>query len=638
VAIGLRGSGTIDDSFPLNPSYPAGGQSQDLNVLTIIASGVNTFWAADGNGGWGNGVWQTPVTPAGWTLLKSPIHEPWCTYQFFPGYITVYTYVRVGAYTGPIGEVAWTGPGSQPDRAMAGIDIFSCGASETWDYTIYAHGHDVDGVYNGGDNDISVTTSQLGSTRSGRVDPGPGDWEYILVSLNAANAPYPILDVTNTQFNPGAGSSGGGYVNLKTDWMSSTGFGNQNEGLTLVRSYYNVVSTGGSYGSPSIHFMSYNPAVASMMVLRLALRQRATSNDLRSSTDRTKIFGLTSSDTAPATESTENNGPKTLNPMFETDILNWTAGGGATLTGSVLQFHAGGASLQITPNGAGNNPSAQSDEVSIVPNGYYRAHAWVRGNGNSIETILQWYNASHSLISSNTRNEVSVAAEWKEYEVIALAPPGARYARMTVRSLGVVPAANVFYVDEAYVADGAVRFTTTVPAPHRWKNGEVPYASVLNSDWRDTLRWMLGYTRPWFVAISTDTTNWVVSTWHSLPLNTEVLKQGGMQHAANDTKLYVPEDGWYSYFCMISRDTTGVSSFSKDWMGVRRNGNTTGVVMGSHGAHLTDQPMVHTPDEGSLYLNAGDYVEYQVYSTAAANTVKNWSSPGTQFHLWWGER
>lgn len=627
MAITFRDAGDEDSSFPLAPPFPAGIASQDISLLNIVTLGTHH-----------NGTWQRPLTPAGWTLLVHPQGDQLDTLHSKPANLTYYLYYKVGTDSGTE-PITFNGVGSMPAFAISGIDTFTCGASEVWDVTTFSYGYDKSHNWW-----YEAQASRLGVNGNGRIDPGPGDMIYVVSLFNTANSGYPTAGILpHTTHNVGiyrAGKNieGGPYVNVDTAWVGATG--NLNEGMTLVRSYFPVSTVKPPHGSPKLSMPLYNPGPGVTVNVRLTLRDKS-SSDARTVTDTTKVFGLSSADTGGGTEGSRDNGPLNANRDFEEieGVSNWTASNGATIEDSFLASKVGFQSMRINPNGVTASPRVVSEELTIIKNSYYYVHAWMRGNSETLNLGIQWFNSSHSLISTSSVNKLSVAGEWDEYEMWAQAVPGAEYARIVIDATGTPTTAEFWYVDEVYIADGSVRNKTAVPYPHRWKNGEVPTAALLNNDWRDTFRWLLGYSKPIFSGYSTNTSNWSVSTWHPLPINVEVLKRGGFVHSANDTKIYVPEDGWYEFFVYTSRDSTAAGTTAKDWTGIRRNG-TGGWIIGAHEPHITDLDKVNTPDPGSVYLSAGDYIELAVFSFASAGTVKNWSNADThpRIDVWWGER
>lgn len=627
MAITFRDAGDEDSSFPLAPPYVAGIAAQDINLLSIVTLGTIH-----------NGTWQRPNTPAGYTLLTHPNGDSLDTMHSKVANLTYYLYYKVGTDSGTE-PITFNGVGSMPDFAISGIDTFTCGASEVWDVSTFSYGYDksINWWY-------EAQSSRLGVNNTGRVDPGPGDMLYVVSLFNTANSGYPtagLLPHTTHDvgiYTAGKNVTGGPYTNVDTAWVGATG--NLNEGMTLVRSYYSVATVKSPHGSPKLKMPIYNAGPGVTVNVRLSLRDK-TSTDARTVTDTTKVFGLSSTDTGTGTEGSRNNGPLNANYDFEENqgVSNWTAQNGATIDDSFLQAKVGVQSLRIVPNGSTATPQVISEELTIIKNNYYRVHAWMRGSGETLNIGIQWYNSSHSLISTSSINRLSVQDVWDEYDMWAQAPVGAQYARIVINTSGTPSSSDIWYVDEAYIADGSVRDKTTVPYPHRWKNGDVPTADLLNNDWRDTFRWLLGYSKPYFSGYSTNTSNWAVGTWHPLPINVEIGKRGGVRHDANDTKIYVPEDGWYEFMVMVSRDSTGAGTTAKDTVGIRVNGSG-GYIMGTHEPHLVDSAKVNTPDPGSVYLRAGDYVELAVNSAAGAGTVKNWNAADVQSRIefWWAER
>lgn len=152
---------------------------------------------------------------------------------------------------------------------------------------------------------------------------------------------------------------------------------------------------------------------------------------------------------------------------------------------------------------------------------------------------------------------------------------------------------------------------STIPVPRTWVNGDSLSEGILNQQWRDTFRFLLGYTRPAFSGYYLNT-GYTYTSGTPIPLVTESLKRGNIAHAASDTKVYVWEDGWYDGTILISGDASGIL--------------TGGTFLTS--SVMVNGAVVSTRDNSrklsgraavghffSLDLEAGDYIEIAVTGT-----------------------
>lgn len=90
-----------------------------------------------------------------------------------------------------------------------------------------------------------------------------------------------------------------------------------------------------------------------------------------------------------------------------------------------------------------------------------------------------------------------------------------------------------------------------LPAPRTWTDGEeptnIPSADDLNLDWRDSLDFLMGDTRPMGLFRQSTTGFAVTTTFANVPLPTELLKRGGITHSTvtNTHLITVPYTGQY---------------------------------------------------------------------------------------------
>lgn len=185
---------------------------------------------------------------------------------------------------------------------------------------------------------------------------------------------------------------------------------------------------------------------------------------------------------------------------------------------------------------------------------------------------------------------------------------------------------------------GTVRTGVLVPYAGVWEDGEVPTATKLNRQWRDSFNWLLGESpRPHFDMYSTDTSYNLNADPTLIKMNVEVEKVG-FTHATNDTKVYATEDGWYRGFVTMSFSAVGGSQNHLVYL--RKNGTSKNSLMDSlsNTAGLQNILGLHT---ASIYLLAGDYIELAVISFLTGETISV-SHYGTEMYprieLWWDSR
>ncbi len=143
-----------------------------------------------------------------------------------------------------------------------------------------------------------------------------------------------------------------------------------------------------------------------------------------------------------------------LNPYFETNVTNWTGGGGATLTRSTAQFHQGAASMLITPDGVTATPRAQSDAIAVTVGKSYFASGWLRSPGTpTVGVRIRWYSDAGAtvLISSDGPQLALVANTWTYFPISAVAPATAVTARVAVVYTGTPTAIQTCFCDEVII-------------------------------------------------------------------------------------------------------------------------------------------------------------------------------------------
>lgn len=160
---------------------------------------------------------------------------------------------------------------------------------------------------------------------------------------------------------------------------------------------------------------------------------------------------------------------------------------------------------------------------------------------------------------------------------------------------------------------------TAVPSVYTWTDGEVPDGNTMNTHVRDPQNWLL--TLPIFVARNTVSTA-VPTSGLLVPLNV-VDKNLGFTHAANDSKVYATQPGWYAYTLLGSVDSTTTGADNNRGIWLYKNGAEAASPGGGYSGAMD----VATREDGIggrtglVYLNGTtDYVEMFLYQSTASST------------------
>ena len=135
----------------------------------------------------------------------------------------------------------------------------------------------------------------------------------------------------------------------------------------------------------------------------------------------------------------------TLNPDpgFNT-VVAWSASGGT--------FTATGVG-QLTPNGtSGTVQVFSTPRVNVTAGGGYTATTLLQDSvSRSVNFVVNWYNASNSLVSSSTKATSLAANVLTSVSMDLVAPAGATKAEIGATMTGTPPATNVLFLDEMYL-------------------------------------------------------------------------------------------------------------------------------------------------------------------------------------------
>jgi hypothetical protein len=168
------------------------------------------------------------------------------------------------------------------------------------------------------------------------------------------------------------------------------------------------------------------------------------------------------------------------NPTFESGISPWTVTGG-TAVQSTAQAHSGFYAAQLTPDGVSSATVFTSEQAAVNPNTtyYVSTWSWVTNGSANWSVSVNWYNSSHTFISSSTVTPRGVAAGlWFQFGTLFTSPSNAAFGQMVVTLGGTPASSNIWYVDDAYWSAQVNQFTVN-PLPDSASN---PFsASVCSS-------------------------------------------------------------------------------------------------------------------------------------------------------------
>jgi hypothetical protein len=191
--------------------------------------------------------------------------------------------------------------------------------------------------------------------------------------------------------------------------------------------------------------------------------------------------------------------------------------------------------------------------------------------------------------------------------------------------------------DTSSAAEGQTRLQpggfSQIPIPKVWSNGDDLDHGTLNKEWRDTFNWMLRLTPPAFSGYNADGAALTYTSNVAIPIKVEELKRGNLQHAANDTKVYVYEPGNYLAMVNVGIAAGSITANGTNLSSVLKiNGvvQSAGDVIRAAGGLVGVQHMV------SVYLNAGDYVEIALGGTwTGTATAGTTTAVYPWLILWW---
>lgn len=178
-----------------------------------------------------------------------------------------------------------------------------------------------------------------------------------------------------------------------------------------------------------------------------------------------------------------------------------------------------------------------------------------------------------------------------------------------------------------------------LPAPRTWADGDepenIPTADALNLDWRDSFEFLLGTTRP-MINLTHSTVQAITNTASAINMQNELLKRGGMIHAANAAIVEVPYEGMYQGYFLASYATySTVSTRSIAYVDV--NADSSLAARADISPVITGGMQLHA--SFTLNLDAGDEVRLMMRNTNGTVNTDVSTTSRTRWAMWYaGDR
>jgi hypothetical protein len=172
---------------------------------------------------------------------------------------------------------------------------------------------------------------------------------------------------------------------------------------------------------------------------------------------------------------------------------------------------------------------------------------------------------------------------------------------------------------------------TQIPTAKTWTNGDDLYHGTLNKEWRDTFNWLLRASTPAFSGYNADGAALSLTVNTAIPIKVEELKRGNVQHATNDSKVYVYETGIYLVLAQVGAGLSGTTGTNFSSV-VKVNG-----VVQSAGDISRTGGLIGVQHMVSLPLTAGDYVEVALGGqwSGTAPTAGTTTAVYPWLQVWW---
>lgn len=141
--------------------------------------------------------------------------------------------------------------------------------------------------------------------------------------------------------------------------------------------------------------------------------------------------------------------PLNLNPLFGSDVSDWTASASASIAHSTSVVHPdGNGSMQLTPDG-GSAGGAGSGLFAVTGGESYVASMWAyseEGYDGGVTVLIKWYTTGEVFLSSDQGTLIELPAdEWVETGDTFTAPQTAEFAAVWAWQPGTPAGTDVWY-------------------------------------------------------------------------------------------------------------------------------------------------------------------------------------------------
>jgi hypothetical protein len=591
LAISLRAAGTATSGSAavtaVNPSVPATTTTNDISILVVGAKPYTT----------------TITTPSGWTKLGE-ITSGTRAGASDSGSTKVAMYYRISAPTGAIGNIGQSGAVA----LQAVIHSYQCGAGETWDVSSFTTGAD------------TTVGTNYSATGAANINLASGDWLIVgCCATDVAGGTTPAseaLTATGITF---------GTLTVRTeDWDSPT---SQNLWILF---WDRPVSSGTSSAAPVQTWTwggSAQEGSSAFLRLRAAVSSTPKSDsDTATGTDNAGTVTQFRADTeagtgteasalnkpAAGSETASGTDATAARAFTEADLGTGTESTGAIRQGgseTVLGTDSGGTvAATVTGSGeTGTGTEAQNKTMTEAEAGTGTDNAgMVTQPRSGADTATGTDDAGYlRIIKTDSDN----SGTWTDTHTNRRFDGQSDNPTITEgETQSVLLPQNKSGSDTSSAAEGQTRLQpgsfSQIPSPKVWSNGDALDHGTLNKEWRDTFNWMLRKTSPAFSGYNGDGASLTFTSNVAVPIKTEELKRGSVQHATNDTKVYVYEPGNYLILVQIGVNTSGLTGGTLLSSVLKVNGVVQSAGDITRAGGLTGIQHMVTYD-----LNAGDYVE-----------------------------
>lgn len=174
-----------------------------------------------------------------------------------------------------------------------------------------------------------------------------------------------------------------------------------------------------------------------------------------------------------------------------------------------------------------------------------------------------------------------------------------------------------------------------MPAPTTpFVDGQDADATLMNREFRDRFRWLLGTTKPAFMGYSTATSFVLNPAGSPVPINTEVYKIG-FTHSANADSIVAPETGWYKGAIGVGMDSTSAGTSIVVKPALFKNGTCAGgsnstcsghtiYQLATSGAMATDVDFAEGAVPFHIKLTAGDVLRFTATGSWTGSQMSSW--------------